>query len=476
MVEANIKTNGQTSTSSNKIKITIAKDSMTATVVVRHPSVGELPSSVNDVLQEIANAEVVFGIDETAIEKIINDQIFNQPVKIASGRKPTRGKSAQFIYSFDTTSDHKPLEDEKGNIDYKNINFIQNVGDGELLVTKIPPTQGDVGITVRGKEMQGPDGRDVPFKCGANTSISKDGLELTATCAGAIVFTHGKVSVNDITIISGDVDFNVGNIDSRGSVRINGGIKAGFTIKTDGDVEVAGNVEDCMIYSKGNIMIKGGIIGQGEGEINAEGDISFKFAEGMRINSNSSIYVGDEIVNCQLTAGNEIIVKSKNGKVVGGDIRAKKFIKAARFGSDAGTATMIRVAHDSKLMKKYFDTHKEINRLNEDELRIKEALNGLYRLQLDKQLSEEQEAVLAKFEEFKRELPTTLENLENEKTQIEAAMKELLDARIVAEEIMYTGVKAYFGIVYLEIVDDRRNCELSSDGNRVLVSAYQKDK
>lgn len=464
----------KSSQSTSSIKVTIAKDNMSATVLIKPSAAEDFMPSVDEIIKQLTEAKVVFGIDKKSIEKIVGEKICNQPAKVASGKKPTRGSSAKFQYNFDTQHDLKPQEDVKGNIDYKNINFIQNVGKGDVLATKVPPQPGQPGITVRGKELTGPIGKDIPFKNGANTIVSDDGLTLTAACDGAILFTHGKISVNDVTKISGDVDFNTGNIDSKGSVQINGSVKAGFIIKTDGDVEISGNVEDCKIYSKGNIMIKGGIIGKGDGEIVAVGDITFKFAEGMKILSKGNIYAGDEIINCKITANNEINVKSKTGKIIGGDLKARKLIKAADIGSDAGTATVIRVAYDTKLMSRYTEIQKELIRLDEDKKKIKEALGNLYRLEIDNKLSEEQQVVLGKLENFKKELPQALEDLENEKKEVEERFAELLNARIIVEGKLYSGVKAYFGIVYLDVVDDREICELSSDGNKVHVSAYHK--
>ena len=465
--------NKSTQVTSN-IKVTIAKDNMSATVLIRQGSDGELMPSVDEIVEQLTKSEIVFGVDKESLKKLVDEKIYNKPVKIAIGKKPARGRSAQFQYNFETQKDLKPQEDDKGNIDYKNINFIQNVGKDDVLSTKVPPQPGQPGITVSGKELMGPVGKDMPFKNGANTTVSDDGLTLTATCNGAILFAHGKISVNDVTMISGDVDFNTGNIDSKGSVRISGSVKAGFTIKTDGDVEISGNVEDCKIYSKGNIMIKGGIIGKGDGEIVAVGDITFKFAEGVKIFSKSNIYAGDEIINCKVTANNEIIVKSRIGKIIGGDLKARKLIRAVDIGSNAGTATIIKVAYDTKLMSRYTEIQKELIRLDKDKQKIKDVLGNLYRLEIDNKLSEEQQAVLKKLEGFKKELPQALEDLEKEKKEIEKRLAELLDARIIVEGKLFSGVRAYFGIVYLEVIDDREICELSSDGNKVHVSAYHK--
>lgn len=459
----------------SRVSVMVSKDSMSATIVLRKPSPGDRPITIDEVMEEIARNEVVYGVDSEAIRKAVDEGNYNNPVKIADGTPPRRGVNAQFTYHFDTSQQLKPQESEDGRIDYKNINFIQNIEKEGVLVTKIPPKPGEPGTNVRGKPIKGPDGRDIPFKGGTNTKVSEDGLTLTATTSGAIVYLYGKVSVNDVMVIKGDVDFSVGNLDCRGSVRVSGGVKAGFELKIDGDLEVAGNVEDCNIDVKGNIMVKGGFFGKGSGIMRAGGEVYLKYAEGQRIEAGGDVFVGGEVINCQIVSRGNVRIKGRRGKIVGGDVKAHKEIRAAVLGSEAGTATVLAVAHDSAIINRYHEIGKETNRLKEDSARVKGVLVGLYKLQLDGKLVDEQKQALTKLERFQKELPETLAGLEKEKAEIEEALRKLEGARIVAEDTIYPGVKAYFGLVYREIQEESQRCVLKLEGNRVLFSELRED-
>lgn len=460
----------QTGITSQRTKITIAKDSMTATMVLRQLKKNDPFITIEEVMEEINKSGIVFGIDKELIEKSIADRNYNQPIKIASGKTPKRGQATIIDCKFDTAGSRKPTEDKYGRVDYKSINFIQNICEGEVLATRTPPMPGEPGTNILGKEIQGPPGRDVPFKYGKNTRVSDDGHQLIATSSGAIVYTNEKISINDITVINGDIDFSVGNIDSKGSIRISGGIKAGFTIKTDGDLEVAGNVEDCNITCKGNVFIKGGVIGKGDGLIQADGDITMKFAEGARMIAGGSVYAGDEIINCNITAKDKVQVKSRVGKIIGGETNAGNEIRAAFIGSEAGTATLVRVAYNPELVKQHVETVKEIERLKDDYERIKEALAGLYRFKMCDKLTPQRAEALEKFEEFQKDLPENLKTVEMKKAEIEVSLQELRDSKIVAETMLYSGLTAYFGIVYREILEDRECCTLERDGNQIFMS------
>lgn len=458
-----------------RIAVTVSKDVMAASVLLRAPQQDEAPITVDEIMAELDKAGVVFGMDKAVIQKAVDKGEYNIPTRVASGRKPQKGVPASFVYHFDTSETLRPKEGEDGHIDYKDINFIQNTEKGALLVTKVPATSGQPGMSVLGKEIKGPNGRDLQFNHGAHTEVSEDGLKLHATASGAIQFQHGKVSVSDVIVIKGNVDHNVGNIDCRGSVRVTGDVKAGYNLKLDGDLEVNGNVEDCTLEVEGNIYVKGGFFGEGAGVMKAGGDITVKFAEGQKMFSGNVVMVGGEIINCQVVAKERVIVKGRRGKIIGGSIGAGQEIRASVLGSDAGTATHLTVAYDHKLMAKHTEVMKEIQRLIEDEPRIKEALVALYRLQMDGKITPEQKAALDKFEQFQKDLPLSLESLNHQKAELEEEMKQYADARIVAEEAIFPGVRAQFGIVYRDINEEKERCKLTLDNNKVMISEYRGD-
>lgn len=458
-----------------RVALTVSKDSMSATVILRAPQDGDPPITVQEVLDELESKEVVFGIDRDTIVKVVNDMEYNSPVTVASGQPPERGTNSSFVYHFSTDKDHRPKEDPDGHIDYRDIDFIQNTESGTLLVTKVPATVGKPGINVRGKEIKGADGRDLPFNAGQNTQVSEDGLSLTSTAGGVIQFQGGRVSVCDVLVIKTDVDHTVGNLNVKGSLRVQGDIKAGFEIKVESDLEVNGKVEDSNIEVGGNIYVKGGFFGKGAGIMKAGGDITLKFAEGQHIEAGNNVVIGDEAINCIIEAAEQVVVKGRKGKIIGGTVKAGKVIRAAELGAETGCATQLTVAFDPELMERYNCLIKEMQRIKEDGDRVKDALYGLYRLQIDGKLPPEKKAVLAKLEQFQKDLPGNIKELLAQKAAIEEEIAKNNDAVIVAEEVLHSGVKASFGIVYREILEDYKRCKLTLEGNKVMVSDFKGD-
>jgi uncharacterized protein (DUF342 family) len=456
-----------------RVAVTVSKDAMTASILLRPPQADDGPITFEEVMDELKDNDVVFGIDSDTVRKNVDECVYNAPLRVAVGRMPERGDHATFVYNFDTSLTRKPKEGSDGLIDYRDISFIQNIEKGAVLATKVPPTPGKPGMSVKGKEIKGADGKDILFKNGVNTEVSSDGLSLTATASGAIQFQYGKVSVMNVMEIKGDIDHTVGNIDCRGSVRVTGGIKAGFKLTIDGDLEVGGNVEEAEIRVKGNIMVKGGAFGERGGIIEAGGDITLKYAEGQRLLAGNEIQVGGEIVNCQVEAGQRVTVKGQRGKIIGGNVRARREIRAAVLGSTAGSRTDLQVAYDPEMMSRYHSVMKEIQRINEDSTRIKDALYVLYRLQMDNKLPPEKKVAMAKLEQFQKEAPENLKLLTQQKAEIEAALQECSEAAIICEEVMYPGVKASFGIIYREIVEEHPRCKLCLEAGKVLISDFR---
>ncbi len=460
-------------TTRRRIRVTVSKDYMKALIVIKKPEEGEPEISVEEVMEALSQASVTYGIDEAIVDYSVSQMEYEKPIEVALGQPPVKGTDSEFEYCFQTENRFQPQEGEDGRIDYRDMKYIQNINKDGVLVRMTPPTDGVSGKGVDGREIVAPRGRNIPFNNGENTRVSEDGLELTSTTDGAIVYARGRVSVKDVMTVN-DVDFNVGNIDAVGSLRVSGKICTGFTVNVGGNLEVSGNVEDAKIKVQGNILVRGGFNGAGAGEMHADGDITVKYAAGQKISAGGTVTVGGELLNCQVTAKENVIVKGRKGKIVGGEINAGKKIEAAVIGSEAGTVTSLTVAFDAEAMRQYHEARHEISRLKADEERVKENLVQLYKLQMAGKLNKQQQAGLEKLEEFKNSVPEALETLEKKKAEVEERLKKLRDSKIIATEVMYPGVKAHVGILVKEVDEEMKAVVLSQDGQRIVIEKHKK--
>jgi hypothetical protein len=455
-----------------RVRVILSPDKMHAKIVLAKPESKEPPYSREEITEALAANKVTFGIDEEAVSGALESGVFDDPITVATGKAFKKGDDTKFEYLFDTDPAHGPAEGSDGRIDYRQVSLIQNVKKDDVLARRTPPTDGEDGMGVNGEVLKAPRGRDLEFKNGDNTVVSEDGLELRAKVDGTVVMAHGKISVKDVMSIDSDIDFNVGNIDTVGSIRVSGSVKTGFTLKAQGNIEVAGNVEDATIEAAGNVLIKGGFFGGGDGLIKATGDVVVKYAEGQRIVSGGRITVGGELLNCRVQARDKVVIKGKKGKIVGGQVSAGKEVRSAVIGSEAATPTKVKIQLDEEAMRQYQEVLQEADRLGKDSERVKQQLYKLYKVQMDGKLPPDAKQALAQLEEFQKNVPNALEALKKKKLELEKKFEKFRDACVTVDERIFPGVQVYFGIVYREMSEEKDRCKLVLDGNQVFMTRH----
>lgn len=402
----------------------------------------------------MAESGIVYGIKHDVIKNILANPVSGEKVAIAEGEPSTPGGDAEIEYLFNTSNRRAPTINESGIINYKDLNFIQSAKAGQVLARKTPPLRGTPGKSIFGKEIPAKPGRDRAIGRGANTELSSDGLTLTSTIEGTISFKSNIVSIQPTQSIPGSVDAGTGNINCLGSLKIQKNICSEFKVAVGDDLEVGGNVEDAIIDAGGNVLIKGGFFGGGKGVITAKGDVTVRYVEQQKIRADGTVYVGGVVLNCDIYAGDSVVVQGKSSKIAGGNVAAKRLVRVATLGNDAGVLTHVHVAYDMKTVERLREVTRELERLTGDEKRVKDAMVVLYRLEMNGKLPSDKKEVLQRFKQFTKELPAQREALQKEHDVLRISMQELSDARVVVEERIHAGSVIHFGAVYKEINED----------------------
>ena len=209
--------------------------------------------------------DICFGIEEDAINGLLEKREYQRPVLIACGRKPEDGEDGQIEFHFSLEKNIRNVLEEKedGRIDFREACKIENVLQGQLLVTRKPAGKGTNGTDVFGRDVAAKKGREAVMPIGKNVTLSEDKNSLFAKISGVASLQSGKVIVAPAYTVNGDVDMAVGNIDFDGDVLIEGNVNSGFSVRADGTVTVMGVVEDAHIESGRDIVLKAGNTGSG---------------------------------------------------------------------------------------------------------------------------------------------------------------------------------------------------------------------
>jgi len=411
----------------------ISEDKTKAYITVAQP-LENVEFSGEDLVRFLKEKEITCGIRENEIEEIFQFSKFGKKILIAEGTPVVHGIDGEVKYYFETQI--KPKMDEKGNLDYKSLTLIQNVRKEQKLAELIPPVPGSEGCTVFGEKIRPKEGVSAVLPTGKNVTIYPENQNLLiAEIDGHVKLKGKKIDVEPVFIVKDDVDFSTGNIEFIGSVIVKGDVQSGFTIKADADVEVSGVVEDAIIEAGGDVLLKGGFIGKGEGRITAKGKVIAQFCDDQTIISEGNVEINDYIMNSHIETKNMVIVTEQTGLIVGGEIFALRGIEAKTIGNDNYVPTELYVGIDKETIEQI----KELKEQLQDTIIKGEEIEKAYNMLLEqkthqKVLSEEKKnlfdktiAMKEKIDEQKKRIVSEIEELENKQREYKNSVVKITD-------------------------------------------------
>lgn len=313
----------------------ISQNLMAAWLYITPPINDGQDIKLEDLKTILEQEHVTTGTLEDALKSIVEDPIYNQAVLVAKGIRPRNGIDGSIKDHFKRVLQLELKEDEKGSVDYKDLNNIQSVKEGETICEITLGTPGENGLTVTGKpypcEIKG---TNAPVPAGRNTLITEDKTLLISQTTGHISFNNGKFQVDPVLKINGDIDNSTGNLDYNGNIMISGDVRNGFSIKATGSINIKGSVEGAEITAKGSITIASGMSGNGHGVLTSDSDIKCRYLEHCTVSAGGSIYA-ESIINSKVESNQDIMATSGVGVIIGGSLLASNSIHARIIGSKA---------------------------------------------------------------------------------------------------------------------------------------------
>jgi len=456
------------------ISVTTDDNEMRGLVSLSAPGSGGADVSRDDIIGMLKNNGVVHGFDDATITGLVDEPVYSQRIPVANGTKPVNGSDAKITWFFDTSVKIKPKE-IAGKVDFKELNTIRNVLRGEELAKKDPAQKGVNGRTVTGKVLPARDGRDVTFDLGNNVTLSKDGLRLTSTADGQVMLIQGKVTVDTVMVIPGDVDTTVGYINFLGSVIVKGSVADGFTVKAVGNIEVIGHVGKAILETHADIIVHQGVNGGGEGRVVAGQSIWSKFIQNATAEAGLYVIVSDGILHSTVHAGKKILCKGKRAKIVGGYLRASEEINASSFGAVGSGETILEVGIDPKLKESMVQLSDQVEGLSKELQPANLNLQSILKQeQLIKVLPADKialkKSLVAKVTDLKARLATATATLEKHREEIESLNSQ---GKISSSGLVYPGAKVIIKDVELDIIREYNSVTFVRDGNLIRPIKYE---
>jgi uncharacterized protein (DUF342 family) len=454
----------------------IDKSGQEAYLTILVPVKGGKEIAMKDILRKLKKEGVVFGINTDIIFDILKHERFNEDILVAAGNPPVPGKDAFLEFKFPTTkaiSMVKELED--GRVDFKNLNLIASVKEGDTLAVKHPAIKGIPGTMVTGVEISAIDGKDVPLPVGKNTVVSPDGSELRASVAGMVsINPRGKVEIEQVHVVTGDVDYSTGNINFHSELVIDGSVMDGFIVHADKDVTIKGNVWKATVTSGGNITIKGGILGKNIGYISANGSVTAKFAEYCRIKAQKDVKIGESIVSSQIDAVGKVVLTGRRGVIIGGKIRAGEEVNAKIIGSRVDTPTIIEVGVNPVIREEMKDLSEEITDEKCKFHGIKLEIKGLLALKekMGHDFPRDKEELLSSYLSAQNLLIEKLRDASEGITLLHQEVTAVGGGKVFVSGIIYPGVKITIRAASMYIREEHKYVCLTAKGDTIEIMPY----
>jgi uncharacterized protein (DUF342 family) len=451
---------------SEYVKIKVNDDKMMASVMLKEPPEGE-SYAFEDIMGRLRTEGVTTGIKEDVVKTMAEHGIYNQRVVIANGLDPVEGRDGYYDFKFRLNPESSPKVNSDGSVNYYELALFDSVENGDLVATYHSKESGTDGYDVSGKVLSSAVKVDLPQLKGKDIRISEDGMEYYATIAGKISYSLGRIFIDTIYTVTGDVDLSTGNIDFKGDVDIMGRIASGMTVTASGNITVDGIIEGATVNAGKNILVKKGILGGNTARIHAGGNVVAQFIENTNIECDGDVQA-DSLINSNVKCYGSVVTHGKNGKVLGGKIKADKMVYTRYLGSTSGVKTDVQVGIDLSLI------------MSKKEMEAK--LNG-QRAELDKI-----EAIIEKCQKAPNsktdmmQIIRTKIALSSEISKMTAVFDEVTkriekgrDSEVIVEDGVYPGVSIAIDGKILKVNESFKQIVFCRKGEQVLTRRLEDD-
>ena len=280
-----------------------------AVTLTNCPRMAPAETLAQQLIEDLNQRKVVYGLDEVAIKNLVKSRVLGAETVVARGTPMRRGSDAE-IEMLMLPPSFLPTAGPDGKVDFRNIENIAQVSEGDVISRKVPLDEGSPGTNIFGKVIPAPKMKDAQHPAGQNCAFSEDGLEMRAAIDGYLRWNSSKIDVVDLYVVNGDVDFTTGNVHYQGSIEVRGSVRAGFEVVAGKELTIVGMVDGGMAVSQnGGVSVGQGVIGNSEtqGRVLAMGDVKIGRGLFAKIESKAGAITANYAVeHCDLKAAGDL--------------------------------------------------------------------------------------------------------------------------------------------------------------------------
>lgn len=447
-------------------ELVMGEEKMSAKLKLRLDERGQ-EFTAEDIKSWLIQRKVKSGIIDSAIEDMIEHNIYDVFNEVAVGKAPERGKDGYYIFHVKNPENQngpKILAD--GSVEYVHVIEYTIVDEGDLLAEYVPATFGVYGYTVENQMRMPMKGKDLSPLRGRGFRI-EDGKYYASI--------HGKVEVKEQSIyitntleIKEDVDRNYGHINFDGDVNIRGDVHSGMLIKASGSIEIKGHVGNCFINAGKDITIQQGMQGKFSGKLQAGGNIYCKFFENTSAEAKGDIVIRSAM-NSKLQAEGKVIVEGKDALVLGGTVHAIQGIEIAEVGNEMEVNTVLSAGVLNKTLVRDRELVTLIDEVKEQLEVLSNAVKRMENLTPDN-MPEDAEEQRMKIVQAKVIKSVEYKRLQDEKAKIEALIRSGKDAQIIIQKVIQPGCRVEIAGMSMQVRETLKHVKFVVRDGRIEAS------
>ena len=459
-----------------KVIVEISQDKMLGVVSFLPPENGGKEITLGELKKSITDAKVVSGVNQDLLESLIRERKHNFKYPIAQGKPPIHGKDGTLELFFEIKSNEesvlRPKENEDGSVDFKNLDLIQTVSKDQKLAQITPPTIGESGENVLGREIKPNRGRVKRLPRGKNVYLSDDELILYSSIEGQLTYNYDRINIEETYVVEGNAGVATGNIDFVGNVLVRGNVEPGFIVKAGGNVEVQGFVGESTIIAGNDILLRHGIQGKNTGKLMAQGDIVAKFIQNSIVKTEGSLYT-EAIMHSQVEVGDSVVVEVNKGLIVGGTVQATKLISAKIIGSPMNTTTNIKICRGLTLQEEYNAAQKDLVTKRKQLSQVDKNIAFVHeKLAKGEKLPKARLESIKTMLQLQKQLRAEISETQKKFDTLSASLNDCRAGVIQVSDVMYPGTRITMGSSVKHIRDEVKYARMHIVDNDIKTDPF----
>ncbi len=437
-----------------------------------------------EILQALAEAKVLKGINKLALKKVLAvskalapGEKFTQPV--ALGIYPVPGKDAQFIPQIPDVNKQvlapQTTNSQTGKVDMRNLGETITVEANEPLMKRIPATKGTPGFTVLGHMIAPKPGHDTVLKAGKGSAIdSNDPNLLIAEQPGMPIIKNNSVDVDPALCLT-KVDATTGHVKFKGSVVISGNVEPGMIVRATGSITIGGFIESADVQAQEDIVVGQGIIGHAVDDdqervclVKTNGSIRTKYAQYTVLQAAKDIEMEIHSLSNEIKCGGDLTVcdsADKQGTLSGGRAIVAGKVVCVNLGVEGDTATYVQA------FSRYDKYREQLNTLRDNYKTAQDETMKVVRAEINlkkKPKAERTQDEIDHIEKLKLDSAQIMEQAKAKMERAEHELEYLLKENLVqARSKVYTRVTVQFGDEIVITKREHAACTFSFDQYRI---------